>query len=109
MNQPTQTPSHLQWEDEEDELVLGKLRLYQARHRALALTGRIPDSLQLPKTTPEKMDSPSIGSQSTSPVDDDRGRRISDAYEAMPQAAGSGCGKPLPEGPHWQEFPAVIT
>jgi hypothetical protein len=42
-------------------------------------------------------------------VDEDRGKRISDAYEAMPQAAGSGCGEPLPEGPHWQEFPAVIT
>ena len=42
-------------------------------------------------------------------VDDDRGKRISDAYEAMPQAAGSGCGEPLLEGPHRQEFPAVIT
>jgi hypothetical protein len=42
-------------------------------------------------------------------VDDDRGKRISDAYEAMPQAAGSGYGEPLLEGPHWQEFPAVIT
>ncbi len=42
-------------------------------------------------------------------VDAELGKRISDAYEAMPQAAGSGCGEPLPEGLHWQEFPAVIT
>jgi hypothetical protein len=42
-------------------------------------------------------------------VDEDRGKRISDAYEAMPQAAGSGYGEPLLEGPHRQQFPMVIT
>ena len=60
MNQPSQIPRNQMSEDEtpETELELGRLRLLQARHRALALTGRIPDSLRLPKTTPEKMDSP---------------------------------------------------
>ena len=42
-------------------------------------------------------------------VDDDRGKRISDAYEAMPQAAGSGCGEPLPEGPHRHKTPPMVA
>jgi hypothetical protein len=39
-------------ETEEDGLRMGSLRLLQARHRSLALTGRIPESLQLPSSTP---------------------------------------------------------
>ena len=42
-------------------------------------------------------------------VDDDRSKRIADAYEAMPQAAGSGCGEPLPEGPHRHKAPPMVA
>jgi hypothetical protein len=69
MNQPTQIPRNQMSEDEtpESELELGQLRLLKVRHQSKALTGRTPDWLPLPKTTPEKMDSPSTGTQSTSP------------------------------------------
>jgi hypothetical protein len=42
---------------EEEELELGQLRLYEVRHRSQALTGRIPDWLPLPKTTPKALES----------------------------------------------------
>jgi hypothetical protein len=44
-------------ETEADGQRAGQLRLLKARHQSLALTGRIPDSLQLPKTTPEALES----------------------------------------------------
>jgi hypothetical protein len=50
---------------EEEELELGQLRLYQARHRSQALTGRIPDWLPLPKTKPEGSESNSGSSPNT--------------------------------------------
>jgi len=52
--------------EEKDGLRLGRLRLLQARHRSLALTGRIPKSLQLPTSTPATTASNSSARPSTS-------------------------------------------
>ena len=56
-------------EDEtpESELELGRLRLLKVLHQSGGPKDRIHDWLPSPKTTPEKMDSPSSGNQSTSP------------------------------------------
>jgi hypothetical protein len=44
-------------ETEADGERLGQLRLLKVRHQSQALTGRTPDWLPLPKTTPEALES----------------------------------------------------
>lgn len=55
MNKPQNNQEDV--ETEEEGIHFGTLRLLQARHRSLALTGRIPKSLQLPTSTPAKTES----------------------------------------------------
>jgi hypothetical protein len=65
MNKPQNNQEDVETE-EKDGLRLGRLRLLQARHRSLALTGRIPESLQLPTSTPATTASNSSVKPSTS-------------------------------------------
>jgi hypothetical protein len=69
MNQPSQIPRNQMSEDEtpETELELGRLRVLKMLHQSGVPKDQIHDWFPSPKTTPEKMDSPSSDIQSKLP------------------------------------------